>query len=176
MINLIPPDGKRTVRKEYIARVASVWLFIAALAIASGALMLFPTYILVAQQLTIDASNAVSDEAYNQALKELNLAQALATKLAAPQRGVPAADILAHAEDALEDGVVLRGISIESVGGVPSVQAVGTAQTRELLRRFIANLESDPFFTDASVPVSDLARDVDLVFTLTLTLAQRTNP
>lgn len=174
MINLIPPDGKRIVRREYLARVASVWFLIAALAVASGALMLFPTYILITQQLHIEAQSAVvSEDTYNTALKELNLAHALAAKLATPPKGVPAADVLAHTEAALKDGVVLRGFSIDALAEGSQVQAVGTAETRESLRQFIGQLEADPFFKDASVPVSDLARDVDLVFTLTLVLNER---
>jgi hypothetical protein len=172
MTNLIPPDGVRVVRKEYAVRVLSVWAFVLAVAIGLSALMLLPTYVLISEQLRItDAEAAIEDDAHAIATSELEEAQAIADRLTVVRDPIAASVIVEHIERALAPEIKLRSLHIAPSGTDSTVQVVGVAMNRESLQRFIGRLKDDPFFRDASVPVSDLARDVDPPFVLTLVLA-----
>lgn len=172
MINLIPPDAVRIVRKEYVARVLCVWAIILAYSIGASAFTLLPTYVLVAGQLRVtDAAAAVEENAHAMATEELAGAQAIAERLATVRDPIAASAILTHIEAALAPQITLRSLMISPDGIASQVQVVGTALNREALQRFTGRLKTDPFFENASVPVSDLARETDLSFTLTLVLA-----
>lgn len=172
MINLIPPDGVRVVRKEYIMRVLSVWAFIIAIVVVLAALMLLPTYVLVAEQLRIiDTAATVEDEAHAIVTEELKTAQAIAEKVKVARDPIAASVIFDHIESGLAPEITLRSILVSPQGTDSAVQVVGVAMNRESLQRFIGRLKSDPFFKDASVPVSDLARDINPPFVLTLVIA-----
>jgi hypothetical protein len=173
MINLIPPDGVRMVRREYAARVLSVWAFILALAVGASALMLLPTYVLLQEELRItDTETAIAADAHAIATKELEEAQTIADRLQTARDPVAASAIFTHIEDALAPEIEFRSLFVTPAGSASQIQVIGTAMNREALQRFIGRLKGDPFFKDASVPVSDLARDVDLTFTLSLVLAE----
>jgi hypothetical protein len=172
MINLIPPDGIRMVRKEYGARVLAVWAFILALAIGASALMLVPTYVLLREELRItDAQTAVTADAHAIAARELEGAQAIADRLRIARDPIAPSTMFTHIEDALAPEIEIESVYMTPAGSGSQIQVNGTAMNREALQRFIGRLKTDPFFEDASVPVSDLARDVDPTFTLTLVLA-----
>lgn len=172
MINLIPSDAVRIVRKEYIARVLCVWAIILAFSFGASAFTLLPTYVLVAGQLRVtDAASAVEENAHAMATEELASAQAIAERLRVTRDAIAASAILTHIEAALTPQITLRSLMVSPDGVASQIQVVGSAVNREALQRFTGSLKADPFFENASVPVSDLARETDLSFTLTLVLA-----
>lgn len=161
-------------RREYGARVLAVWAFILALAVGASALMLLPTYVLLREELRItDAQTAATADAHAMATQELERAQAMADRLRIVRDPVAPSAIFTHIEDALAPEIAMRSVYMTPAGSGSQIQVHGTAMNREALQRFIGRLKGDPFFKDASVPVSDLARDVDLTFTLSLVLADK---
>ncbi len=176
MINLIPESAKRRIRREYLARVFSVWAFLLSLAFCASTALLVPSYVLYARQIhavtTISESLKKKSESFksiNTTLKEANV---FASQLSATStNAVHAAEVLSHLEASRPLNVSLAGLSVvvdEKKG--PTIVARGTAKTREDLRTFIEALKRDAFFDNAQVPVSDLAKDAELDFTVTLTL------
>ncbi len=173
MINLIPPEGHKQVRREYLSRVAAVFALLVTGALVGGACLLLPSYILLSYQLKAQVESAASPEVeseYADASRALADTSQLAKRLSAPAGSINTSEILAHVNTNLSAEVALTAFSVSRAGEKVAVTARGTAQTRESLRKFVETLKRDAFFMDARVPVSDLARDVDLSFTLTLTL------
>jgi len=172
MINLIPPGATRIVRKEYVARVLCVWAIILAFSLGASAFTLLPTYVLVSGQLRVtDAAAAVEENAYQMAAEELAYAEEIAARLATARDPIPASAILTHIEAAVAPEIALRSLMVAPNGTGSQIQVVGTAVDRASLQAFTGRLKADPFFENASVPVSDLARENNLSFTLTLVLA-----
>ncbi len=58
MINLLPPQAKKSLQREYWVRVASVWLMLWSAALFVGAGMLFPTYVLIGSQVAVYEASA----------------------------------------------------------------------------------------------------------------------
>ncbi len=173
MINLIPPEGQRIVRREYLARVGAVFSLLATGALLAGALLLLPTYILLTHQLNTTTDQAAYPEAesgYAEATRSLADASRLAKRLEAADNSAAASEILAHIDAGRPSAVALIGLTINQRPDGAEIVARGTAETRESLRQFVDTLKRDAFFLDARVPVSDLARDTNLTFTLSLSL------
>jgi len=175
MINLIPPQGKVLVRREYAIRALSVGLILAAGAICASAVALVPAYLLLRSQEThaIEkvADTSDSQTSYQDAQEALNAASVLVRQLDADSLAVSPRQVIARIEAQVTPAVIIQGLSFASSQSPLRVEVRGRAQTREDLRLFIDTLKDDPFFSDASVPVSDLARSTDLMFTATVMLA-----
>lgn len=176
MINLIPPEGATLVRWEYLLRVAVVWFTLLACTAAIVALTLVPTYVLLyarADALSVAYTRLMKDdeEVYRAAQKSIQDANALAGQLSRPAVTVTPSHIFGRISEQLPEDVTLGGFLYTYDGTGPSLQVAGTADTREALVHFRDMLERDPLFVDAVVPVSSLAKDVLVPFTMTLTLA-----
>ncbi len=174
MINLIPPQCKTLVKKEYLFRVSAVASIIIACALFASAIALLPAYVLlgahVGSMTKINEESVQKNAEYIRATEELEKTALLVAQLAKGTHPVSPTEVLIHIEQALSSEVALEGISLSLDATKIQVQARGTAKSRESLRLFLETLKKDTFFADAQVPVSDLARDKNLIFTLTLTL------
>jgi hypothetical protein len=135
-----------------------------------------PTYVLLSKQISVKAVSGGAGqetEAEYQALtQELAKATALASQLRIADTAVMPSHIVASIEKARSGEVTLGTIDIKEGDKKTKeeVLVMGVAKTRNDLRSFLDALKRDPYFLDAQVPVSDLAHDVDLKFTATLTI------
>jgi len=69
------------------------------------------------------------------------------------------------------------GIALSSFAYTPAANKIpgtlalsGTAATRDALRRYQIALQGAPFALSATLPVSAYAKDIDIAFTITMTL------
>lgn len=174
MINLIPPDAKGAIRREYIVRVSSVWIALVGCALLGASFLLLPTYLFYSNQIRASVREAASSEerleAYERMRASLSEAQTFAKRLSLSIESVRASDILAHIEDALTEAIALEGLQIVQEEKGTRIEVRGKARTRDALRVFLRRIESDTYFLDAQVPVSDLAKDTNLLFTMTVRL------
>ena len=180
MINLIPENAKSRVRREYLARTGAVWLFLFATALTASAIFLMPTYVLYIRQsgdLHTDKTEPEGRaEEYARITASLEEAAVFAQQLSQKDASITASEILTHVERARNEGVTLLGLYAAREKEKVKIEVRGAARSRESLRTFQDALRRDAFFLDAQVPVSDLARDTDLTFTMTLTLRTTTTP
>lgn len=178
MINFLPPEAKSAVRREYAIRAVGAWLLLLAVVAAVEIVLLLPTYVLLARQLDALAAEIVrtedvsATEAYKTTHAALAKAHTLAGQLHVAHAGPVASKVLDAIQAAETDAVALSGFSYAHTGiAVKSIQVRGIAATRGALAEFSAALERNPLFARADVPVSDLADDRNLEFTLTIVLA-----
>lgn len=179
MINFLPPEAKSAVKREYVVRTISVWALLLAIVALVGAVLLLPTYVLLTREFdalaieVVRTENDASTQAYEAAHTALEKAYTLALQLGVVFRGPTASEVLREVQKVQLSPITISGFSYEHTGTkVEKVEIRGIAATREALAEFSAALERNPLFARAVVPVSDLAEDHNLSFTLTIALAQ----
>ena len=176
MINLLPPEAHSGIKREYWIRVLSVWALLLAGAFFVTALLLAPSYVLVSSELKALKSNTAatndSEEAYRAAEEKVLAANALVGQLDIPQPKVAISEILDTIERTQSPGITLRTYSIRREGrSINEFHLQGVADSREALANFKAELEREALFESADIPISDLARDENLPFVVTLTIS-----
>lgn len=178
MINFLSPEAKSDIRREYWMRVLSVWGFLLSAVAFSSVALLAPTYLLLVRQLDALASEVAQmaedvADTYQTDRATLESAQVLVSQLGVSVPGPTALVVLREVRAAQTGAITLSSFSYTHNGTVVETVGVhGVAATREALVQFSATLERNPLFVHASVPVSDLAEDRDLPFTLTIIVAK----
>jgi hypothetical protein len=180
MINLIPKSAKKNIVTEYWVRVLSTWLMLWAFAIACGTAILFPSYILVSSQVT-----AYEDSADSASQKVADYESASVALIQASQQ---ARDIVRQREAAPLSSYVdlfmnLQGTNIfidqfslvQEETSILPVRISGTATNRQALASFRDRMLAHPLITEVDLPISNLANDKDIVFSLIVTMANPTD-
>lgn len=177
MINLIPPKARKSLTHEYWARVVSVWSFLIIGICIVSTLLLVPLFVLLrAQTEALALTNPLHTEGSSEgetkeATKAVKRANAFVVELGKPLPVQSMADILTTIAEAAPEGVRVRNYNIvrESDNSIQSVEVQGNASSRDALSAFRAALERSPRIKSATLPLSDLARERDLPFIVTIT-------
>ena len=178
MSNLLPREARRAVRTEYWMRVIAVWGILMAVILSVTALLLFPTYFLVSARLaaaetemthTALAGNVSSVDVKNKIIE----ANRYAAQLRSGEDRIKNADVLSELEKERLEGITLGGTQLIEIENGMSVTVSGVAATREVLSAFVTALKRNPYFADATVPVSDLARATNAPFSVTVTILKK---
>lgn len=187
MIDFLPQEAKIAVRREYRVRLFVVCAFLYAVALFTGATLLAPAYLSLVYEIdALTAQDARSEakaetEVYERARTELAEAEMLVFHLSVSE---PTPTLFALVREiqktaAQTDALAITGISYErpvTLGADETVAVQGTAATRETLTWFTAALERGALVTRADIPLSALAAERNLPFTITLTLTPQTPP
>jgi len=181
MINLLPPQARKAVTREYWLRVVTVWALLLAVGCIACGLLLMPSYVLLQAHLaavTTEAGaleNAGGDAFEAEArIKEANL---LAEELADNSATVTLSGIIMSIDQARKSAsITLNAYAVErTTEGLETVHVQGVARTREALLAFQEALEAEPLFETATVPIANLVRGTNLPFAMTITLADTTH-
>lgn len=176
MINLIPPKGRTTGRFEYWVRVCTVWSFLLAGVFIVASFLFVPSYVLIHSQikaLSIQAAEGGRDEVVykekEQIIQDINT---IVGQLQKEEVQTDISEIIHAVNKAIHPGVTIARyeISREEMA-IDAILIQGTASTREALATFKNTLERSALFETATVPISDLAREADLPFSITITLS-----
>lgn len=176
MINLIPPDAHRRVVLEYWVRVVTVWSLLVAIGCSMVALFFVPTFVLIESQLHVYAQTATqaSTQQSTFATLQSSVAQAntIAQQLASDNNTQLFSTYITDINSLSNANVVVQGIQMQRTkGAVQTIMVTGTATTRATLAAFRDSLEAFPAFKTADLPLSNLAKDKDITFTITVTVA-----
>ena len=179
LTNLLPRDRQKTLSRDYILRAGTVAAVLAAILIFSSAVLLVPTYIFLRQTANtikidlarIDAALSSSDEA---ALSErLAKLSANAASLTSISKARSVSTVIREILSIPRPGITLSGVSFAPSGDKSSETAIvsGTSATRDSLRSYQLALQGAPFALSAILPVSAYAKDSNIAFAITITLA-----
>ncbi len=175
MINLISPKGHTAMKHEYILRVATMYGFLlSGVFIASAALMI-PTYVLTSTQLTgaRDEGNRMAEtkQKFDAAFGEIRIANTVMVQLRKESSTVDISSVIEEVVRVAPRGIAFTTFQATREGVVlKSMLIQGVADNRTALASFKNALEGSEYFSQALVPISDLARDSELPFVLTVTL------
>ncbi len=175
MINLIPPTSKKKLRTEYLVRVVSVWFLLLMAVFFIGASMLLPVYVLIGSQVAAYESSSVV------ALEKVAGYENVSVKLT--QSSNQAKVVLNTIESPLFSDFIdlfdgLRGADVQlntfgisrSDNGINPISLSGVAGSRQSLASFRDRLLAERSVESVDFPISNLAKDKDLTFSITVTL------
>ena len=177
MINLIPPQGQRVARQEYMLRVTSTFFILFGILGLFLTVAYIPTYVLITAQMKVisaeNQQNAPNQETARKAENEVQQANNIVAQL----KALPSSNnYITYIEEILKtapEGISFKTFTLGITGGVfDMIQVQGTASTRETLSRFKTALEATDMFTKAEVPIADLVRETNLPFVIAITVKQ----
>lgn len=177
MINLIPPQGIRAAKREYVLRTAATALMLFGTIVLLLVAAHVPTYILVDAQIkTLELTaekEAGREDAIKTAEAEVKRVQAVLAQLKKTPSKTREIDVVTEIEKYTSGAIELQNftVTMENVK-TDLIQVRGIAATREALAQFKNALENSPLFEKADIPISDLVRETNLPFTITLTLTK----
>ena len=175
MINLIPPLAKKKLTREYWLRVVSVWFFTFSTALLLGIVLMIPVYVLLNIQISALSSSAATASQKIATLKdvsnELDLANQQARALINGLRYNQMSDYTEIFRKLESNEIQLSQIYIDrSKDGVSPVRVSGTATSRQALATFRDKLLAESRVENVDLPISNLAKDKDIQFSLTVTM------
>lgn len=177
MINLIPPKGHTALKHEYMLRVGALYGFMLAGVFAASAILMIPTYVLVSSQLNSvrpDDHMEETQEAYKNALGNIQEANIVMAQLRGGMSNIEISTVIKEIVQVAPKGVVFKTFQAARAEGLlKTVDIQGQATTRKTLAALKNALEASPLFESANVPISDLARENNLPFVVTITLAEK---
>jgi hypothetical protein len=176
MINLIPPEARTRIIKEYWFRVVTVWLFMVAVVGVTVAALLLPAYVLVTSQVRVHESSATEATEQAAASKILVDASTEASLIVGDSNAQSLLEVLDMVESEIVPGsIVVNGYSFVRAGVVlGEVKIEGVAATRLALASFRDELIMQPLIERVDLPISNLAKDKEISFSMTLILAAPT--
>jgi hypothetical protein len=178
MINLIPPSAKKSIIVEYWKRVIAVWLCLFSTAFVILAVFLLPTHIALRSQIkyleqSVSASlDRVSN--YDISATELVTASNQARVLLDNSASNTPSDLITVLIGHADDGVALHNFQFTKLTTAPTIAVSGLANTREDLAKFRDAVTADTRFATVNLPISNLIKDKDLLFSMEITLATST--
>ncbi len=176
MINLIPTEAKKYVRMEYWTRVISVWLFLVTSAALIIIALLIPSLVLVNAQLQVFENGAGSVDAQNDKYdilkSEITGANNTAQQLLSTKNQRTFHTVISRIENATNKTVRIKSItaSRNQDEAIETLQVVGVADSRQALVDFRDTLEAVEMFDAVELPLSNLAKDADVPFNLSIQL------
>ncbi|MEM9336714.1 MAG: PilN domain-containing protein [Patescibacteria group bacterium] len=174
MINLIPPHARRQVVTEYWLRVVSVWLFLLSAGLLIVSVLNVPLYVLVDQQKAayaessqVAATTKAQLEANNAIITNANN---IARLLARGSDPTPFSTYLNQLEALAPAGITLSRIYLDrqdpEMAG--EIRLQGVSATRQDLAQYRSSIEDSEQFVSAELPISNLAKNQDILFSITI--------
>jgi hypothetical protein len=173
-VNLLPENVKESFTRRYYFSLASLFIFLIAVAAAAGVALLMPSY-LVAKDSEVAYERILDSTEKNLGLKEKDGANAGVIELAERVKILAAyayrpavMPILAAIGQNVSKEISVKSIKIKEVeSGKGTATVAGIATTRASLLGFANALKAERIFLSVSVPVEQLAGEMDIEFSLT---------
>lgn len=175
MANLIPPDAKKKVKLEYWVRVFSVWMLLLGFALWVVMVLLLPSWVLVNDQLDtftrwhqkVDQNN----DQFTASENDIKYANQVASVLKTNNNFVMFSDLIEEVKQEGGEGIGLTEYSLSRKGGViEGFSITGVASSRKTLADFKTRLEHNDTFVGVELPLSNLAKDVNIPFNIKISL------
>lgn len=177
--NLLPPERQRAFRRDYFIRLGVVVLELLTFLIIAATVLLLPAYLFLTKSANAENERLASIESSYASFGEATLTTQLTSLsnrvavLTALSSSHSVSAIMNNVLAVSRPGIILSSFSYTSgTGKNPSTFAIsGTAVTRDALRNYQLAIQVAPFARSANLPVSAYAKDADIAFTITITLA-----
>lgn len=175
MINLIPPIAKKKIVTEYWVRAISVWMLVCGVMFLVVSFLLLPVYVLVNSQVQVyetSANEAVAKVAeYDLSASTLAEANVQAQILIELRQMKTFSDLIGDINNLQGDDIFVTNLDFRRTGmKLNSVQLNGKAKDRKALADFRDALMTLPEVKDVHLPIANLAKDRDIIFSISVTL------
>lgn len=176
MINLIPNEEKKKIRKNFYVRVVIVSFFVLGIGILISNFILVPAlfYASLEKKLVTDSFNQnqnkfnLETSKDNKVLIENLENKILIIKNAQKNKFLVSERVINILLAKKTEGIKITEINFNSNEKGKSINIRGQALSREKLLLFKKNLEKDINFTKVDLPVSNFIKSTDIEFNLVL--------
>lgn len=177
MINLLPPERKNQLEREYTFRIGTIYIFFFIFALVISAVALLPTYFFahekestVQAQVSALQTTTQSNEITQIKTDLLSVKERMQSLIVNGEQ-MPFYQVVDTLASHVTPSIMITNISYtRGDGKTPtSLSLGGTAATREALTSFSQALKDDGLFENVILPVSSLAKDKDIEFHIDIT-------
>ncbi len=179
LTNLLPPERIRALRQDYLFRVGTLALILAAFLIAAHGVLLAPAYIYAEERIAV-ADGRLAELSARRAVSGYEDFSARIAAFSARAADIERLASMPSAAETVRAILELprRGIALSSFSYVPpgsdgkggSMTVGGIANARDALRAFDADLRKLPFVASTDLPLSAYAKETNIEFSIALTL------
>jgi Tfp pilus assembly protein PilN len=171
--NLLPEDRKKTLRREYRVKLAVLSLAMSSITGIIVLIFLLPSFLSISfrhSEVSLELKNLKRDtpellviEDLKSELKQINskLMVLESKNIILPSEVIE--KIIGNQSAGISPNLFLFDLRGEQAG----LKISGVATNRETLTDFVKNLRQEENFTEVNLPVSDLAEDKDINFSIT---------
>lgn len=180
MANVLPPHERKMLRRDYWLRFTTVFALVITGAMLIGSISLIPAYLLARtehsevlryQEIQGETREAGKRDTAVQTARLVGTQVRELLKTDGLRASQAVTHVLrdweVHAEDIIISGLLYE-LAEEKKRVIPKLRVSGEARDRGALNAFVQTLRADSTFTDVSFPVSDLAGDGAVDFSLTV--------
>jgi len=173
MFNLLPPEQKKSIRREYHLRLATVvFSFLSFTGLVLLAFLL-PSFFKINISYSDLARQKNQLEEKTPELKDVEMLTKTVSetmkKLRILETGLDNAALSVVIEKIISiqpSGLEIKNLSFSLKEQESKVKLTGQANTRNLLLDFVKKLGEDELFSSVDLPVSDLAKDREVKFSV----------
>ncbi len=181
MINLIPPEAKKHLIREYWIRSVTVWFFLWAAVFLLGIAVLVPSYVLINLQVKAYSASAASADEKNAGFeavsKELERASKMAATLSNHFENPSMTELITLLKGFELSSIEITQMSLAREGAnIGAVTVAGIADDRQSLATFRNRMLDSEQIESVDLPISNLAKDKQIPFELTITMAKPKAP
>ena len=178
MINLIPPVAKKSIILEYWVRVFTVWLLLIAFAVVVGISVLLPPYVLVTSQVDVYTESAEQASAkiatYENVSVDLIKASQQARIIVDSSKSFTMSRYIYLFESLQNPGISLSQIKLlRTETGIAPISLSGIATNRQMLADFRDRLLDEEEVSTVDLPISNLAKDKDINFSIIVVMNKK---
>lgn len=180
MVNLLPTKQKRQLKRAYYLRLATTLAVLAHGALVVGGVLLIPSYVVAERAAdsaerylaAVEETVAVRERAgVSHTIRALSERLRILDTLAVQPRAVPALDVVLERRTS---GIRITGIGFaKGNSDAIALSIAGTAANRTALLTFIDTLRAAGTLDGVEVPVSQLAQEANIPFSITATYRSR---
>lgn len=179
LTNLLSLERTRALSRDYTLRVGVIVAVLVTALTGAAAVLLAPTYVFLTGSANAKKIHLAGIESTLFSADEAALSARLAALSSDAAALVTLSNALSVSSVAREMLAIARpGITLSDFSYTPAKGNVsgtlalsGFAETRAALRNYQLALQETPFAVSAALPVSAYAKDADIAFTITVTLA-----
>ncbi|MEK7086165.1 MAG: hypothetical protein AAB709_00895 [Patescibacteria group bacterium] len=179
LTDLLPFSRRQTLTREYHLRLGVVALILFSALVLTAAVLLLPTYVFLVKSAYVKAehlaniTSALSSSDETALSARLSSLSSDAAALISLSKKPAVSKIMRSVLSVPRAGITLSGFVYTPVTGKGSnvLALSGVAATRDALRGYQLMLQGTQGIVSAEVPVSAYAKDANILFTITLTLA-----
>lgn len=176
MINLLPQEEKKKLKKEYFIRLLSTYFFLIGVLAFTASALLLPTRLLSQSkeqflkeglQKFEEENPGVSIDELQQVIKDINAKLKILDN--AGSSNEVSQNVIGKFLDIQKDNIKVYKIFYTHVKDSSStIQIFGNAKNRTALNNFRASLEESGLYKDVELPISNFVKPTDIDFNIKL--------
>lgn len=177
MINVLPEQQKKELRKEYLIRLVSTYFFLFGILFFLATILLLPTYIISSSKESFLENEflLLKKENPNLSLSELeNIIFDINTKLGVldtESKNILPTKIVSDFLSIQKQNIEINKIFyIKDDKDIKSIEINGVAKDRSSLSAFKSNLEKSGLYENVDLPISNLLGKTDISFNIKMSV------